>query len=67
MISVVDKEIIRRLHYVQGKSIRWIARELKMSRKTIRKALKDALLPTYNLTRQKPKPVTGTIQPIVEQ
>ncbi|MEW6275569.1 MAG: IS21 family transposase [Bacillota bacterium] len=52
---------------MQGKSIRWIARELKMSRKTIRKALKDALPPTYNLTRQKPKPVTGTIQPIVEQ
>ncbi|MGB9921160.1 MAG: hypothetical protein ACPLPT_10665 [Moorellales bacterium] len=28
MISAVDKEVIRRLYYVEGKSIRWIHREL---------------------------------------
>lgn len=67
MIDVVDKEIIRRLYFVQGKSMRWIARELKMSRKTVRKALNDALPPEYNLTKSKPRPVTGPIQPIVEQ
>ena len=26
MINVVDKETIRKLYHVQGKSIRWIAR-----------------------------------------
>lgn len=67
MISVVDKEIIRRLYFKQQKSIRWIARELKMSRKTVRKALVDGDEPKYNLTRPKPKPVTGYIRPIIMQ
>jgi transposase len=67
MISVVDKEIIRRLYFKQQKSIRWIARELKMSRKTVRKALVDGDEPKYNLTRPKPKPVTSHIRPIIKQ
>jgi DNA invertase Pin-like site-specific DNA recombinase len=67
MISVVDKELIRRLYFKQQKSIRWIAREFKMSRKTVRKALVDGEKPKYNLTRPKPKPVTSHIRPIVAQ
>lgn len=67
MISVVDKELIRRLYFKQQKSIRWIAREFKMSRKTVRKALVDGNEPKYNLTRPKPKPVTSHIRPIVTQ
>ncbi|TYO91998.1 hypothetical protein [Desulfallas thermosapovorans] len=67
MISVVNKEIIRRLYFKQQKSIRWIARELKMSRKTVRKALVDSDEPKYNLTRPKPKPVTSHIRPIIKQ
>ncbi|MBP7331025.1 MAG: hypothetical protein KBA08_01705 [Firmicutes bacterium] len=34
MINVVDKETIRKLYHVQGKSIRWIARELGFARQT---------------------------------
>lgn len=67
MISVVDKELIRRLFFKQEKSIRWIARELKMSRKTIRKALTDASEPRYNLTRPKSKPIADSILPIVKK
>jgi len=66
MISVVDKEIIRRLYFKQGKSMRWIARELNMSRKTVRKAIFDDSEPKYNLTQPKPKPVTNPIRPIVK-
>lgn len=67
MISVVDKEIIRRLYLKQQKSIRWIAREFKVSRKTVRKALVDGDEPKYNLTRPKPKSVTNPIRPIIQQ
>lgn len=67
MISVVDKEIIRRLYFKQQKSIHWIARELKMSRKTVRKALVDGDEPRYNLTQPKPKPMTNHIRAIVKQ
>lgn len=45
MITVEDKEEIRRLFYLEHKSIRWIARRLGHSRKTVRKALADASLP----------------------
>ena len=67
MIGVVDKEVIRRLYFVQGKSIRWIAKELKKSRKTVRKAIADPGEPKYNLTLPKPQPVLGTIRSIVKQ
>jgi transposase len=67
MISVADKDIIRRLYFKQQKSIRWIARELTMSRKTVRKALLDGDEPKYNLTRPKPKPVTSHIRPLIKQ
>ena len=67
MISVVDKEIIRRLYQKQGKSMRWIARELKMSRKTVRKAIFDDSEPKYNLTQPKPKPITDKIHPIIKR
>jgi predicted transcriptional regulator len=33
---------IRREHYVQGKTIRGIARDLKLSRNTVRKVLRSA-------------------------
>ncbi|NLI11753.1 MAG: IS21 family transposase [Peptococcaceae bacterium] len=67
MISVVDKEIIRKLYNVQGKSIRLIARELGCARQTVRKAIQDAEPPKYNLTKPRPKPVIGQIKAILEQ
>ena len=42
MIDVVDKETIRKLYHVQGKSIRWIARELGFARQTVKKAIQDS-------------------------
>lgn len=65
MIEVVDKEIIRKLYHVQGKSIRWISRELGWSRQTVKKAIQDADPPKYNLIKTKPKPVIGPIKDIV--
>ena len=41
MITVEDKEEIRRLFYLEHKGIHWIARRLGHSRKTVRKALAD--------------------------
>ena len=67
MISVVDKEIIRKLYHVQGKSIRWIAREIGCARQTVRKAIQNAEPPKYNLAKPRPKPVIGPIKAIVEQ
>ena len=42
MISVNDRECIRRAYFVEHKSIREIAREFGHSRKTVRKALETA-------------------------
>ena len=66
MISVVDQEIIRRPCLKQGKSMRWIARELKMSRKTVRKAIFDDSEPKYNSIQPRPKPITDKIRPIIK-
>ena len=54
MITVEDKEEIRRLFYLEHRSIRWIARTLGHSRKTVRKALGDASAPVY----QRKEPMT---------
>lgn len=67
MITVEQKEIIRREYFIKRKSVRQIARELKHGRRTIRKAIKDAGIPSY--TRKKPpaKPVVGPYAPIIKQ
>ncbi|KUK52576.1 MAG: Integrase core domain-containing protein [Desulfotomaculum sp. 46_296] len=67
MISVVDKEMIRKLYHVQRKSIRWIARELGLARQTVKKAIQNAEPPEYKLTKPRPQPVVGQIKSIVEQ
>ncbi|NPV30009.1 MAG: IS21 family transposase [Firmicutes bacterium] len=67
MIDVVDKEMIRRLYYVEGKSIRWISRKLGFARQTIRKALQDAEPPTYRLRGTRRRPVTGHIREVLAQ
>lgn len=65
--SVVDKEMIRKLYHVQGKSIRWIARELGLARQTVKKAIQDAEPPKYKLTKARPQPIISQIKSIVEQ
>lgn len=48
MIRVDEKEHIRKLHVVQGRSIREIARITGRSRQAVRKALRDGTVPAYS-------------------
>lgn len=59
MISVEQREKIRRAYFVEEKSIRQIARELKCSRPTVRKAIASAEPASYTLTVSRPAPVLG--------
>jgi len=49
---------IRRRHFVGGESVSAIARDLQLSRPTVRKALKALAEPTYTRQRQ-PAPKLG--------
>ena len=50
MIQVDEKEKIRRLYFIKRRSIRQIAREHRYSRKTVRKAIRDASVPQDHLS-----------------
>lgn len=54
MISVEQREKIRRAYFVEEKSVRQIARELKCSRPTVRKAIASAASASYTLTVSRP-------------
>lgn len=60
MINVEQREKIRRAYFVEEKSIRQIARELKCSRPTVRKAIASATPASYTLTVSRPAPVLGS-------
>jgi len=51
MIKVDKREQIRRAYYVEEKSIRQIARELRHSRDTVKKAIESAEPATYTLKK----------------
>lgn len=57
MLTVGQREQIRRWYYVDGWSIRRIAREGHWDRRTIRKALRDAGPPRYTLRESRTRPV----------
>lgn len=59
MITVQERERIRRAYYIEGKSMRTIARELRHGYWTIRKALETAKQRPYTLAEPKPAPVLG--------
>jgi transposase len=67
MITVEQKEIIRREYFIKRKSVRQIARELKYSRKTVRKAIRDPGIPSYRRKKPTSKPVMGPYLPIIKQ
>lgn len=69
MLGVIDKELIRRLHFAQGWSERRIARELGHDRETVHKYLAEAGSepPRYRLKRARPKPVLDPVLPILRQ
>lgn len=66
MIQVEDRELIRRAYFVDHKSVRAIARELKHSRDTIREALGAAEPRTYTLKTARPAPVLGAFRAAID-
>lgn len=67
MLKMVDKEYIRKKHFVEEWSIRRISRQCEVSRQTVRKCLQDASIPRYTLSRSRPAPVMGKWLPVIEQ
>jgi hypothetical protein len=61
------KEHIRRDHFILRKSIRQIAKERHVARKTIRAALRDASPTVYKRKSEPPSPVLGPFQGIIRQ
>jgi transposase len=59
MLSVEQREAIRRAYYVEKKSVRQIARELHCSRKSVDKALISASAATYTRTVPYASPKLG--------
>jgi transposase len=65
MIQVEEKEVIRRLYFNQRRSIREIAKERRHSRKTVKKAIRDASVPEYHLIKARPSPVMAPFKAII--
>ena len=66
MLRMVDKEYIRKKHFLEGWSIRELSKQLKISRQTVRKMLKDGEIPKYNRKQPKPSPVMDPFREIIE-
>jgi len=60
MITVEQREQIRRAYLIEHKSIRQIAKELHCGRHTIREAIESAEAKVYTLSEPRPAPKLGT-------
>jgi len=58
-------ELIRKLHFKEGRSIRQLAKDLTLSRQTIRKALQQNKIPTYQRSKPVTNPVIDPVKPII--
>lgn len=67
MLNVDEKEQIRRAFFIEGKSIRQIAREQRHDRRTVRAAIRDASPSQYKLTKPRPRPVLGPFVAIIDE
>ena len=67
MLNVNQKEQIRRAFFIEGKSIRQIARERHHDRRTVRAAIRDAGPSHYKLTQPRPRPVLGPYVAIIDE
>jgi transposase len=67
MIQVEEREAIRRAHFVEGKTIRQIARELGHSRPTVRQALEGAEPSHYTLSTPRPAPRLGAYRATLDR
>ena len=63
---MIDKEYIRKKHFLEGWSIHELSRQLKISRQTVRKMLKDGEIPKYNRQVPKPCPVMDPFREVIE-
>jgi len=67
MVGVEERERRRRAHFIEKKTIRWIAREYTHSRRVVREALKDSGVPVYRRKQPVVLPVIGSYVPMIEQ
>ncbi len=66
MLKVDDKETLRRKFYIDGQSMRQIARENHCGRETVKRALLDPAPSEYHLSAPRPCPVMGPYQVVVD-
>ncbi|MCB8985299.1 MAG: IS21 family transposase [Ardenticatenaceae bacterium] len=64
---MTEKDRIRRLVLVEGKSIRQVAKETGRSRNTITKMLADSEPPRYQRAVEKPTPVLGPFTALIDR
>lgn len=67
MLCVETVGKIRRYRLVGGKSIKAIARELKLSRNMVRRALRSEDPATVYVRRNQPRPKLGRYLPLLER
>ena len=67
MLRMVDIEYIRKKYFIEGWPIRKISRNLQVSRQSVRKALKSAEMPKYNLSQAKKCPVLDPYKNIIRE
>ena len=67
MLDMVEKDRIRRMVLVEGKSIRQVARETGHSRNTITKMLASSEVPRYTASGARDRPVLGPFTPLIDQ
>lgn len=66
MIEMVTKEYIRKIHFVDGWSIRKLSKQCDVSRQIVRKMLVDSESPKYTLSSPRPSPAMERWIPIIE-
>jgi len=67
VLNVDEKEQIRRAFYIEGKSIRQIARERRHDRRTVRAAIRDGNPSRYKLNKPRTRPVLGPFIGIIDE
>ena len=67
MIKVEKREAIRRAYFVEEKSVRQLARELKCSRPTVRKAIESAEAGRYKVKVARRAPVLGSYKARIDE
>jgi len=71
LLELDSWQSIRWLHFREGRSVRWIAREFGIARRTVSKYLNNPDAPRYSFSKPRSKPVTGqwreAIERIIEQ